>query len=260
MEAGGLRRWMRLCRLFARQDLAARFHGNVGGLLWALASPLLQLAIFYVVFAQIFRARIPGLEGAGYVAFLALGFWPWFALSESVARATTTYVDQAGLIRKVAVPPSALVLARVAGAFLLHGLGFIAVLLALQVVGVDIDWAGLPLVVALWLPLLVLASGLALLVASAQVFIRDMAQAIGLLLSFWFFLTPIIYAREMVPDWLRPALDLNPLTGLVEAHRSLLLGVGGEIPWLATLAGTMVLVLAGLFVHRRCRDVIEDFL
>lgn len=253
-------RWAQLCRLFARQDLAARFQGNLAGLLWALLSPLLQLAIFYVVFAQIFKARIPGLEGMGYVAFLALGFWPWFALSESIARGASTYVDHAGLVRKVAVSLSALVMARVLAAFMLHGLGFLAVLAALALAGVDIRWTGLPLVAALWLPLLLLAAGLSLLVASAQVFIRDLAQAIGLALSLWFFLTPILYGRDMVPDWLRPAIDLNPLTGLVELHRMLLLGTVGDVPWLAMAGGASALVLLGLFVHHRCRPAIEDFL
>lgn len=257
---GRLQRWVQLCRLFARQDLAARFEGNVGGLLWALLAPLLQLAIFYLVFAQIFKARIPGLEGLGYVAFLALGFWPWFALSESIARGASTYVEHAGLVRKVAVSLSALVMARVLAAFLLHGLGFLAVLLMLGLLGVRIDWTWLPAVIALWVPLLALAAGMALLVASAQVFIRDLAQALGLALSLWFFLTPIIYARDMVPDWLQPALDLNPMTGMVEAHRHLLLGTTGDVPWLAMAAGAGVLVLLGVFVHRRCRPAIEDFL
>lgn len=257
---GRAQRWAQLCRLFARQDLAARFQGNLGGLLWALLAPLLQLAIFYLVFAQIFKARIPGLEGMGYVAFLALGFWPWFALSESIARGASTYVEHAGLVRKVAVSLSALVIARVLAAFLLHGLGFLAVLIVLGLLGVGIDWVWLPAVAALWLPLLALAAGMALLVASAQVFIRDLAQALGLALSLWFFLTPIIYARDMVPGWLRPALDMNPLTGLVEAHRSLLLGTGGEVPWLAMTGSATALILLGLFVHRRCRPAIEDFL
>ncbi len=252
--------WLSLCRLFLRQDFAARFQGNAGGLAWALLAPLLQLAIFYFVFTQIFKTRIEGLEGAGYLAFLALGFWPWFAFSEAVSRATTTLQDQAGLIRKVAVPISALVMARVFAAFVLHGLGFLAVLLALALIGVEVRWLALPLVVLLWLPLLVLASGLALAAAATQVFVRDLAQAIGLILSFWFFLTPIIYSRQMIPEWVRPIMDLNPMTGLIEAHRLLLLGVDTQVSVLPTVFGVLILATLGAWVFHRSRLALEEFL
>lgn len=252
--------WLSLCRLFLRQDFSARFQGNAGGLAWALLAPLLQLAIFYFVFTQIFKARIEGLDGVGYLAFLALGFWPWFALSEAVARATTTLQEQAGLVRKVAVPISALVMARVFAAFLLHGLGFLAVLLVLALLGVEIRWLALPLIVLLWLPLLVLASGLSLMAAATQVFVRDLSQAIGLILSFWFFLTPIIYSRQMIPDWVRPVMDLNPMTGLIEAHRLLLIGMETEIALLPTLLGVLILAAVGGWVFHRSHRVLEEFL
>jgi ABC-type polysaccharide/polyol phosphate export permease len=64
---------MALLRLFVRQDLRQRFSGNVLGIAWAGLSPLLQLALFALVFVHIFKARVPGLTGSGYVAFLALG-------------------------------------------------------------------------------------------------------------------------------------------------------------------------------------------
>jgi len=255
-----LAHWSGLCRLFMGQDLRARFQGNAGGVAWAVLAPLLQLAIFYFVFTQIFKARIEGLDGLGYLAFLALGFWPWFAFSEAVSRATTTLQEQAGLVRKVAVPVSALIMARVLAAFLLHGLGFLAVLLVLGLVGVDLNWWALPLLPLLWLPLLLLAAGVGLMTAAGQVFVRDLGQIIGLLLSFWFFLTPIIYSRQMIPDWIRPVMDMNPMTGLVEAHRQLLLGLDSGVPWLASLTGVALLSVLGVWVFRRCRPVLEEFL
>jgi lipopolysaccharide transport system permease protein len=93
-----VRHWFSLCRLFTRQDLSTRFQGNVGGLAWAFAAPVLQLGIFYFVFTQIFKARVPGLEGVGYLAFLALGFWPWFAFSEAVGGGTPTSPEKGGMV------------------------------------------------------------------------------------------------------------------------------------------------------------------
>lgn len=259
VTSAAIRHHAGLLRLFLRQDLRARFVGNLAGTLWAVVSPLAQLAIFHLVFTQIFKARVPGLEGVGYLAFLALGFWPWFAFSEAVTRAAGAIQEQAGLLDKVAVSPAVLVLARVAGAFVVHGIGFIAVLVVLSVLGIDLHWSGLGWVLLLWLPLLVFAIGLGLVAATVQVFVRDLAQMIGPLMSLLFFLTPIIYARSIVPDFLQGALDANPLTGLVEGIRAALIGLPWPpmaVTWLVPLA-TLAL---GAWMYRRTRARFEDFL
>lgn len=250
-----------LCWRFLRLDLAARFQGNLAGAAWTVIAPLLQLAVFFLVFVHIFGQRVPGLTGTGVVAFLALGFWPWFAFSEAVARATTALPDHAALISKVALPRMALVLARVLAPFVLHGIGFAVIIGLMPLFGVSLHWEGLGLALLLWLPLLALALGLGLVAAAVQVFVRDVGQVIGHLLQLTFFLTPILYARELVPDWLRPALDANPLTGIVSGMRAALLG--GDWPGtalLVSLAAAVLVLVAGVWLFRRCDPWFEDYL
>ena len=255
------RQYWNLTRRFLRQDLEGRFRGNLAGAAWALIGPLLQLAVFFVVFVQIFKARIPGLDGLGYLAFLALGFWPWFAFSEAVSRSTTVIPDHAGLIGKVALPRSALVLARVLGAFVLHGGGFILVLVILPLLGVKLQGWGLPMAVLLWLPLLLLATGMSLIAASMQVFVRDFSQIVAHLLQIGFFMTPILFSRDMVPAPLRPIVDVNPLTEVVQGTRDALIGDGvGLSPMLMSTGMSLLVLLAGYVVFRRCNRYFEDFL
>jgi len=250
-----------ITRRFLAEDLRARFQGNLAGAAWTIIGPLLQLAVFFLVFVHIFGQRVPGLSGAGVVGFLALGFWPWFAFSEAVARATTALQDHAGLLAKVALPRAALVLARVLAPFVLHGAGFLVILVLLPVLGVGLDPAGLPLALLLWLPLLALAIGFGLLAATVQVFVRDTGQVIGHLLQLTFFLTPILYARELVPAWLQPALDANPLTGIVTGLRVALLG--GEWPLGAlgvSFTAAVLVLFGGSWLFRRCTPLFEDYL
>jgi len=250
-----------LTRRFLRLDLAARFEGNIAGAAWAILAPLLQLAVFFLVFVHIFGQRVPGLSGPGVVAFLALGFWPWFAFSEAVARATTTLPDNAALIAKVALPREALVLARVLAPFVLHGVGFVVILALMPLFGVELEWSGLWLVPLLWLPLLAMAIGIGLIVAAVQVFVRDLAQVVGHVLQLMFFLTPILYSRDIVPLWLRPVLDANPLTGIVTAMRAALLG--GEFPLtplLVSLGAAVLSMLLGAWLFRRLDPQFEDYL
>lgn len=251
---------MRLLALFLRQDLRQRFAGNLLGVAWAVLAPLLQLAVFNLVFVHILKARVPGLEGSNYLVFLALGFWPWFAFSEAVTRGCTAITDHSALAGKVAVPRAVPVLAAVCTAFLLHGLGYLLVLLALALFGPALDWSQLPFALLHWLPLLVMAGGLALAVAAVQVFIRDLAQTIGLLITLWFFLTPIIYAPETVPSRLAQWLAINPITGIVDAQRALLPGLS-SLPGstTATWVGAVLIPLLGMLVFRRLRQHLEEF-
>lgn len=249
-----------LLALFVRQEMRQRFAGNLLGIAWAVIAPLLQLAVFNLVFVHILKARVPGLEGGAYLVFLALGFWPWFAFSEAVTRGCTAITEHSGLAGKVAVPRSVPVLAAVCTAFLLHGLGYLLVLLALALFGPALNWSQLPIALLYWLPLFAMAAGLALALAAVQVFIRDLAQTIGLLITLWFFLTPIIYAPETVPGGLARWLAFNPVTGVVDAQRALLPGLSA-LPGsaVATWLGAVLVPLLGALVFKRLRPHLEEF-
>lgn len=255
------RRNASLCRLFVVQDLQARFTGSLLGVAWTLISPLLQLGVFYVVFLHIFKARVPGLGPDAYLVFLALGFWPWLAFSEAVTRATTAIQESAGLSAKVALPRALMVVSRVLASFLIHVFGFGAVLLVLAAIGPPLHWGGLPVALALWLPLLAMALGAGFLAAAVQVFVRDLAQSIGPLLSFWFFLTPILYSLQMAPGGLGHLLLWNPVTAVVQGQRNLLLFGEASIPgWPAMLLGAVLLPVLGYWVFKRTEPWFEDYL
>lgn len=254
------RNWS-LCRLFVTQDIESRFTGSLLGAAWTLIAPLLQLGVFYFVFLHIFKARVPGLTPDEYLLFLAVGFWPWFAFSDAVLRSSTAVMDQAGLAAKVAFPRALSVIARVFGSFIVHGVGFAAVLLVLLLLGIQIHWSGLPSVIALWLPMLAMAMGAGLLAAALQVFVRDLIQAIGPLMSLWFFLTPIIYSLNMVPEALAGVFKINPMTAVVQGHRDALLfgGFGFDGFWSLVL-GALLIPLLGLWVFNRTEPWFEDYL
>jgi lipopolysaccharide transport system permease protein len=257
------RRYAALCRHLIAQDLALRFTGSLGGLAWTIIAPLAQLAVFYFVFLHILGARVPGLTPDAYLVFLALGFWPWFAFSEAVTRATTSVHEYAGLAAKIALPRGIPVVARVLGAFFIHAIGFLVVLGVIAAFGLhDLHWSGLLPSLLLWLPMLALALGVGFLVAALQVFIRDLGQTIGLLMSLWFFLTPIVYILDMASAGVASWLVWNPMTAVVEAHRAWLL-FGGEqqVRGIGVLLGSAVVApLIGGWVFRRTAPHFEDFL
>lgn len=247
---------------FIRRELKERYRGSFTGFGWALLQPLIQLAIYAFVFVQIFKARVPGAGAPGYVPFLVVGMWPWIAFSESILRSTIAIQENAALIGKVALPREILVLAPCVASFLLHTAGFAAILLVLAMTGQGVAISHLPLALLLYIPMFACALGISLMLSAFQVFVRDLVQIVGQLLTLMMFAAPIFYDRANLPERYQGFLDLNPFTFYVEAMRNLLLGYG-EFPWhglLIALAVAGLLLAVGHWLFRRLDPHFEDFL
>jgi len=154
------------------------------------------------------------------------------------------------------------VYASVAATFALHLLGYVVVLAVLRAFGQPIRFEGLVLAVPLWIVLLVAVTGLALALASLQVFVRDVEHVLVPVLMIFMYITPILYPLSLVPDALRPWVAANPFGWLVTRMRDALLeGRIAPQPADAIAAVVAVALLAGgLWMFRRLAPHFEDFL
>lgn len=245
----------------ARQDFAQRFSGNTLGLAWALLAPVLQLALFALIFVFIFQARVPGLDRAGYVVYLSLGMWPWFAFSDAVVRGTTTFSDQAGLLAKVAIEPWHLVAARVISGFVLHGAGFLLVLLLLWLMTSHASPIWLPSTLLAWAVLALIAFASAIALSVLNVFFRDLQQMVQYAVTALMFLTPILYSAQAGPAAMIAWQRWNPFAGVVAGIRDPLMNgsLDNVLPLNGLLLGAALLLLAR-WLYRRLRPHLVDFL
>ncbi|MGD2129425.1 MAG: ABC transporter permease [Lysobacterales bacterium] len=235
---------------------------NLTGFAWLLLQPLMLLAVYAFVFTTVFKARIPDAGGIGFVPYLAVAFWPWTAFSESVLRSSASITSNAALIGKVAFPGEFLPLSTVTATFLMQMAGYLAVLFVLQLWGAPIHWLGVLASIPVLLLLGLFASGLALLASALQVFIRDVAQILPPLMTFWFFTTPILYSPAVLPGKLALVMKFNPLSWYVERLRNFILFgdyglslIDAVIPLL-----TLLLFWITLVFFRRLSTHFEDFL
>ena len=235
---------------------------NLTGFAWLFIQPLLLLAIYTFVFTTIFKARIADSGSIGFMPYLAVAFWPWTAFSESVLRSSNSISANAALIGKVAIPTEMIPLSTVTATFLMHMVGYLAVLLVIQLAGTDVHWLGLIPATLLLLLMFLFACGLALFISALQVFIRDVSQILPPLMTFWFFGTPILYGTSILPPNIATLMKFNPMTWYVERLRDFLLF--GDYSFspadLAVPLLTVFILWAGFRFFRRISAHFEDFL
>lgn len=248
-----------LLKELVKRDFRGRYAGSLLGFVWSLVQPLWLLVLFTFVFSTVLRISPMGERTESFAVFLFAGLLPWMAIHEGVQRSSTAITDSAALVKKLSFPSEILVLAVVLAALLHEVIAVGIFVVALAVTG-ELSPATLPLLLVA-LPLqTAIALGLGLGLASVHVFFRDTAQVLGLLFNAWFYVTPIVYPLELVPERYRFLIEANPLTPLVGLYRQAFLGpdVVPErgVLWLALFAA--VLFAAGLLLFRRLRPAFVD--
>jgi len=243
-----------------RRDLSTRYAGSFGGPLWALLNPLILCLLYSFVFAVIIRLQPPAGFPASYAEFLLAGLLPWIGFQEALARSTTSISDQGHLVKKLQFPVELLVASSAAAALVLQLAG-LAVLGAFLLVSGRGALQPMALLAALAFEILLLA-GPCLLVASLNVFFRDLSQMVPPVLMIVMYLTPILYPESLVPPSVAPLLGLNPIRDLVALFRAALFG--GALPPAARLLGWSAAFAGLAFVShrlfRRSRPVFSDLL
>jgi len=242
-----------------RRDFQARYAGSAFGFLWSFALPLWQLLLFTFVFSGILRISLLGERTENFALFLFCGLLPFMAVSEGVTRAATAVTDNAPLVKKLRFPVVLLVVTVVMTALLHEGIALALFLVVLAVLGegspASLGWlaVAVPLQVALTV-------GLGLLLAALHVFVRDVAQALGLVFSAWFYFTPIVYPLARVPERFRGWIELNPLTALVDLYRSALLGGSptARAGLVALVVTAVVVFTLGVVTFRRLAPAFAD--
>ena len=212
-----------LIRSMVRRDIASRYRGSIGDAAWTVLNPLLLMATYFFVFGIVLRTRFGGDPSrAGFALYFLAGMLPWLPFSEAAGRAPGIVMEYRNFVKKLVFPIEILPVN-----LAIAGLVTQAFALAVFAVFLLASRGAIPLT-ALWLPALIVPQflftlGVSWLLAAAGVFVRDLGQVIGYLLTLWFFLTPICYPEASLPAAAAPLLSHNPVYILVSGFRACLL-------------------------------------
>ena len=239
-----------------KRELRGRYKGSALGFLWTFLNPLLQLLVYTLVFSVIMRS---GIEK--YYIFLFVALVPWIFFSASVTGGSTSVQASADMVKKIYFPREVMPISYVTSAFVNMILTFVVVFGVLIITGFGVN-----IKAVLFLPIImiveyILALGIALLTSALTVYFRDLAYILGLITMAWQFLTPVMYSEEMVPAKLMPIWNINPMTPIIQAYRTIL--YYKEIPQLetllhATVLGILVLVIGSVVFRRLQKGFAEE--
>jgi ABC-type polysaccharide/polyol phosphate export permease len=252
-----VRRAWELLYLLTFRELKLRYQDTVFGYLWSLVRPLVTGAVMFVVLREFIRIDV---EDYHLVLLAALFPWTWF--HTSLVSSVGSFAGNGALIKKVYFPRFVLPLATVMNNGVQYGLSIPVLFLLLVVDGYTPSWTwvvGIPYLLAVQA---VLIMGIVLFIASIDVFFRDLEHLTDVFVGLiWFYLTPVIYPLEIVPDPYHDWLLLNPMTSLIEGWRDLFLRnqIPGAELWPALIFAAGIAVL-GTFSFRKLEGGFADAL
>lgn len=256
-----IRPYYHALRLLVARDLSNRYQGTMLGLIWLFLQPMLMVVVYSFVFSVIMKVRIPGgLDNPYHFAvYLMAAMMPFMAFQEALTTASSVLFANSALLQKSTFPPVLFPLVPILSTVVTELIALIIIVLAgFFLLGqFSSRLCLLPLLV---LVRLIISLGFGYLVAILSVFIQDLRQALGFLLTLLMFLTPIVYPIEMVPPQFAVFNDFNPFYHLLDAYRAVILrdefpGVG--FYWVA--AFSVVLLYIGVSFFQKTIVSAKDF-
>ncbi|MDX2211805.1 MAG: ABC transporter permease [Oculatellaceae cyanobacterium bins.114] len=234
------------------KELKARYKNKALGYLWSVASPLTFALVFVIAFGVMMRVQVPN-----YPLVLIAGLFPWQWISNSVNSSPRLFVGSAGLIKKVNFPRNIIPLAAIINHLIHYVLSLPVILIFMFFYHVPFTWEWLYLPVLLVIQF-VMAYGITLILASLNLFLRDIERLVTVAMNLAFYFTPIIYTKEMIPpEYQIYMYGLNPFAALIVSWRDLFLH-GADIKYeinpnllLIAAAYAIVFLVIGQLIYKK---------
>lgn len=215
-----------------KREFQSKYRNSLLGVAWPVIQPLAMILVYTVIFSQIMRAKLPGIDSTfAYSIYLCIGIITWSLFSEISTKAQSVFIDNANLLKKLSFPRVCLPVIVILNAVLNFGIIFSLFIIFLIITGNFPGWVFFACIPLLMLQI-AFAIGLGITLGVLNVFFRDIGQFYNIFLQFWFWLTPIVYPGNILPESIRPFVYLNPLFALTESYQNIFTK-GIEPNWLS---------------------------
>lgn len=247
----------------ARREFSDRYAGQVLGKLWAILHPLLLMLVYMFVFVIVFKVKVQGLVSVSddYATYLLSGLCAWLVIQEVLSKSTTTITSNANLVKQVVFPIEVLPIKTVVASLLTMSV-FITILLFYTIVIKETYSYML-----LFLPLLVYMQvvfmiGLAFILSSIGVYVRDIKDVVQMFAFVGVFLIPVMYLPTQIPSLFEPFIYANPFSYLVFCYQDLFFygSFTHWYAWIIMFVSAHLLLIFGCVLFQKLKIMYGDML
>ncbi|MGO4693572.1 ABC transporter permease [Paenibacillus sp. 2TAB26] len=233
---------------FTKRDFQQRYKGSFLGVIWAMISPLLMLAVYSFIFVVVFKSRWENISEKSdllYTLMIFSGLIPFTIFSESVNRSVSVLTQSANYIKKVVIKleilPASIVLSTAINS------SFSILLLVIgKIVFLDTPNGVLIFAPLVLFPTIILTLGVSLIVSALGIYLRDLVYIVGLIINILFYMSPIFYSTSLIPERFRVYLEINPLSPIIKMYRDIF--INGQLFSLTSYFVTCIIAISFLIV------------
>lgn len=250
-----------------KRDYKNRYLGSTLGFIWTIIQPIVMLVVLWMVFVLGFKSgSVTGANGqvVPFLPWFAIGLIAWNFFADALPGATGVFQEYSYLVKKINFRISVLPIVKISSAFITHLIFIVLGIIILVITGVPFSWYWLQVFYYL-AAMMILLLGLSWIVSSLQVFAKDVAQMVSVILQFGFWLTPIVWNFNLVPFEYQFWFKLNPMFYIVDGYRRSFLfsepfwGDQQVLGWYFW-GVTLVILIIGVFLFRKLRPHFADVL
>jgi ABC-2 type transport system permease protein len=245
----GFSKYRHLLMMLVSRDLKVKYRRSALGFLWSILNPLLMMLVLTAVFSNLFGRM------EDFPVFYITGAFIYTFVTEATSGSLGSIINSSNLLKKVYIPKYIFPLEKNIFAFVNMLFSLVAVAIVYMILRAEIH----PTILLFFVPMIyaaIFAFGLSLILASANVFFRDITHLWGVWTTAWMYLTPIIYPMDILPGFMQAILKFNPLVYYVEYARSVM--IYGTIPGISQnlicLGFGVTTLLIGLIMFKKTQD------
>jgi lipopolysaccharide transport system permease protein len=241
-----LYQYRELLKTNVKKDIRGKYKASFLGVLWSFINPLLQVAVYAIVFPYIMK-----VQTQNYLIFLICGIIPWTWFTTSVSQGTTCITNNSNLIKKVYFPREILPISVVTSGLINFLISCVIILLFVLFGGLGISWH------LVFLPLIALIQyifslAFAFILSAFNVYVKDVEYIVAFLLNMAFYATPVLYSTDVFSGWILWLFRLNPMAHIINAYRDIF--YVHEVPQIGNL---MILLAVGLVIIVICYKIFK---
>ena len=248
-----------LLYFFVWRDIKVRYKQTIIGIAWAVVQPLFAMLIFTLFFSRL--AKVPS-DGIPYPIFSYAALVPWLFFANGLNKCSDSLINSVNLVKKVYFPRLIIPVSAVLSGMVDFGFTLLVLFFMMPFFGLIPGWS------IIWLPLIIILAiitclGVGLWLSAMNALFRDIRYVVPFLIQLWLFSSPVVYPSSLLGEPWRSLYGINPMAGVIEGFRWVLLGSKVNIPGFILFISTMISVLTlvtGLIFFGRFEKKIADVL